>query len=120
MKQFNYQKGRQGERLAEKYLKKKGYKILERNFRLRFGEIDLVAADGQTIVFVEVKTKTGEQFGEPWEMINQHKLDQLKKIGQVYLIKQGMSEAVCRIDVVGVWLRPDGELEKIEHWQAVV
>jgi putative endonuclease len=120
MKQFNYQTGRQGEKLAEKYLRKKGYKILARNFRLRFGEIDLVAADGKTIVFVEVKTKTGEQFGEPWEMINQHKLEQIKKMGRVYLIKQGMNEAACRIDVLGVWLRSDGGLEKIKHWQAVV
>ena len=110
-------------------LRKKGYQILERNFRTRWGEIDIIAKlplsrsgnviTGNVIIFVEVKTKTGDQYGEPWEMTNQQKYQQVKNMAQVYLTKNGIRETECRIDVIGVWLDLDHQVNKIEHWENV-
>ena len=111
-------KGRKGEDAAVKFLKRKGFKILERNFRTRFGEIDLVCMKGERVIFVEVKAKTGERFGEPWEMVDERKINQIKRMGKFYLMKNGMNDSWCRLDVVGVWLR-DGKVEKLEHWENV-
>ena len=76
------------------------------------------AQGGPITVFVEVKTKSGDEFGEPWEMVNQRKLQQVKNMAIVYLTKNGLGEVACRIDVVGVWLK-DGEVDKVEHWEDV-
>lgn len=118
MKSQNKVTGNRGEDLAAEYLLKKGYKIEERNFRTRFGEIDIVCWDGETLVFVEVKTKIGHDFGEPEEMVNKGKLAQVKRMGDVYLQDCGL-EVPCRIDVVAVVLTHEGEVERIEHYEAV-
>jgi len=125
MKQDNVITGKIGEQAAVKWLKGKGYKILTTNFRTRFGEIDIVAKDKEVMVFVEVKTKTGNQFGEPWEMVNRHKLEQVRKMGEVYLTRNGLSDAAARVDVIGVWLNPTSRkasrdaVAKIEQWENV-
>ncbi len=125
MKRDNKKVGAIGEQAAEKFLRKKGYEIIERNFYTRFGEIDIIAREkrkGRTLpitVFVEVKTKSGDQYGEPWEMVGRKKLRQVQNMAQVYLTKNGLGEVPCRIDVIGVWLR-DRKLEKLEHWENVV
>ncbi|KKT48911.1 MAG: hypothetical protein UW88_C0010G0044 [Candidatus Collierbacteria bacterium GW2011_GWD2_45_10] len=115
--------------MAAEYLVKKGYKIVERNFRTRFGEIDIVCWDAQTLVFVEVKTKIGHDFGEPEDMFNKNKMGQVKRMGEVYMRTQELKESktqdeekwggLCRVDVVAVVLRENGEVEKLEHYQAV-
>ncbi|KKU33382.1 MAG: hypothetical protein UX47_C0004G0027 [Candidatus Collierbacteria bacterium GW2011_GWA2_46_26] len=111
------------------YLQKKGYKIEERNFRTRFGEIDIVCWNEQTLVFVEVKTKIGHDFGEPEEMVNKRKMLQVQRIGEVYVeIKKVENSKTqngkkwfggCRVDVVAVVLKENGEVEKLEHYEAV-
>ncbi|KKS80134.1 MAG: hypothetical protein UV54_C0015G0002 [Candidatus Beckwithbacteria bacterium GW2011_GWA2_43_10] len=125
MKQDNKITGATGERAAAELLRKKGYEILERNFQTKFGEIDIVAKPhprgersshlGGVTVFVEVKTKTSDEFGEPWEMVNQYKLEQVKRMGELWNIKNNW-QGQCRIDVVGVWLK-EGQVDKIEHWK---
>ncbi|MDZ7587521.1 MAG: YraN family protein [Patescibacteria group bacterium] len=117
MKKFNVAKGKQGEAAAEEFLAKKGFELLERNHRTRYGEIDLVMKDREVVVFVEVKTKTGERFGEPWEMVDERKLVQIERLGKMWMVKNDF-DGSCRIDVVGVWL-DYGAIEKIEHWQNV-
>lgn len=125
MKQDNKKTGAIGEKAAGEYLKNKGYEILESNFYTRFGEIDIIAKKNGKWIFVEVKTKSGGTFGEPWEMVNQRKLQQVKNMAQVYLTKNGLGEVACRIDVVGVWLDPTSRkasrdaVAKIEHWEDV-
>jgi len=127
MRNRNVKTGKLGEKAAEDFLKKKKYKILEKNFRTRFGEIDLIVKSLNTkyqildtIIFVEVKTKTGDRFGEPWEMVDKRKIEQVKKMAQVYLTEKDLSEMACRIDVVGVWLKQiTDEVEKIKHWEDV-
>ena len=129
MKQFNYLKGQAGEKAAEEFLRKKGYQILERNFQTKFGEIDIIARQhlrgersshlGGVLIFVEVKTKSGEEFGEPWEMVDERKIGRVRRMAELYLMKKRLGEVACRIDVVGVWLDIEGEVEKIEHWENV-
>ena len=71
------------------------------------------------IVFVEVKTKTEEMFGEPWEMINKHKIKQITQMGHLWCIENHYN-GLLRIDVIGVWLDQLGEVVRIEHWENVV
>ena len=94
--------GRRGEELACKFLKKAGYKILELNYRGRLGEIDLVAEDGDCLVFVEVKTRSSLACGHPLESIDSRKQHQLIKVAREYLAEQGAEERVCRFDAVSV------------------
>lgn len=103
--------GNRGEELAVKYLKKRGFKILERNFRTPLGEIDIIAEDRQILVFVEVKTRSDDSFGHPFEAVDNRKRERMKRIALLYLKDSGMERPV-RFDVVSVELR-DGE--RINH-----
>ena len=94
--------GRRGEELAGKFLKKAGYKILESNYRGRLGEIDLVAEDGDCLVFVEVKSRGSLACGHPLESIDSRKQRQLIKAAREYLAEHGAEERVCRFDAVSV------------------
>lgn len=92
--------GRSGERKAAKFLSRKGYKILELNYRCRFGEIDIIAADGDVTVFVEVKTRSSDKFGLGYESVVRSKQDKLMKTAQHYMMENGESPA--RFDVVSI------------------
>ena len=94
--------GRAGEELAAKHLKGLGYKVLERNFRTSVGEIDLVAVDGPTLVFVEVKSRRDGSFGSPELAVNRHKRRQLEKAAMVYIMRKKKWDTPCRFDVVSV------------------
>jgi putative endonuclease len=116
MKQENREKGKLGEELAVQELEKKGYQILERNFSTRFGEIDIIAKDGEVVVFVEVKAKTGILMGTPEEMIDASKLKRVENMAYVYL---GQQKALCRIDVVAIVLDDTGMGVRLTHYQNV-
>ena len=94
-----------GEELACRYLLGKGYKILERNFRIRGGEIDIIALDGQTLAYVEVKTRTSYQFGRPEESVTLRKLKFLERAAKFYKAKRKnfiKLPDLERIDFVGI------------------
>lgn len=116
MKTMNRATGRLAEDLAATELAKKGYTILERNFSNRFGELDIIAQDHNTLVFVEVKAKTGVEFGSPEEMISPAKLQKVRNMAIVYT--QGKS-LPCRIDVVAVVLGPTNDLIRLTHYENV-
>ncbi len=118
MKSNNKITGNKGEELAAEYLVNKRFLIVERNFRTRFGEIDIICYDGPILVFVEVKTKIGHDFGEPEEMVNKSKIGKIKRMGEVYLQDKGIVVG-CRVDVVAIVLNTKGEVERMEHYQAV-
>lgn len=121
MKQQNKQTGNKGEQAATELLQQKGYQILSRNYRNKWGELDIVvrwAGDTEYRVFVEVKTKTGEEYGEPWEMIDRHKLKQVENMGHLWCQEYGW-RGLCRIDVVGVWLDEMGGVVRTQHWENV-
>ena len=95
--------GTEGERVAEKYLRRQRYAILQRNYRCRAGEVDLVALDGDTVVFVEVKTRTQPGFGSPLEAVDPRKQLQVQRAAQYYLTENRLQERNARFDVGGVW-----------------
>lgn len=107
--------GRAGEEAAAAHLEGKGYRILRRNFRTRAGEIDLLARDGGTLVFVEVKARSGERFGAPEEAVGRERLERIARAGQLYLRGIRGPDLPYRIDVVAVWLTEAGEARHVEH-----
>ena len=113
----NKQKGTLGETLACEYLKKAGYKILETNFRYsKFSEIDIIAKEKDTIVFVEVKTRSTTAFGHPFEAINSKKLGHIYQAALYYMQQSSEPHKNFRIDIVSI-LSPDNP--KIEHLKNV-
>ena len=95
--------GAEGERAAEKFLRRQRYSILERNYRRRAGEVDLIALDGHTVVFIEVKTRTQPGFGSPFEAVDRRKQRQIQRAAQYYLAENRLHDRDARFDVVGVW-----------------
>jgi putative endonuclease len=103
--------GRKGEELALDFLKKQGYRIIERNYRCRAGEIDIVAKEGSSLAFVEVKTRQSTHFGLPEEAVSYEKRHHLTRAASVYLIHHHIKEAKCRFDVVSVLMNESGVKE---------
>jgi putative endonuclease len=103
--------GQQGEALAVDYLQQQGYRIEHRNYRCRAGEIDIVAWDGTTLVFVEVKTKSQLRFGAPQSMVGGRKQHTLTRVAMVYVQQQGLQNVSVRFDVVAILLPPGGAPE---------
>lgn len=104
-----------GEKIARDYLLKKGYKIIDRNFRKGYGEIDIIAIKNNILVFVEVKTRTTNQFGTPLEQISYFKLKSLVKTAEFYRILNPKLPESMRIDAISVMLDNFGEVSNIEH-----
>ncbi len=94
--------GKFGEDLAARYLKKQGYQILCKNFRCRFGEIDIIAKDSDTVVFIEVKSRRTSTFGHPKFAITHEKQERISKTALYYLKKNDQSNCRARFDVVTV------------------
>jgi putative endonuclease len=109
--------GDRGERAAAKYLKQQGYRILARQSRSRIGEIDLIAVDGQTIVFVEVKTRTSLSAGHPAEAITIAKRRQLTRTALAWLKRRNMLNRSSRFDVIAITWQ-EGEPPIIEHYKS--
>jgi len=113
----NYRKqvGDKGEKLAEDFLKRNGYKITQRNYRCRLGEIDIIAQQDDVIVFVEVRTKQTESFGLPQYSITSGKISRITKAALSYLQEKELAGCTCRFDVIAITF-PNGSREpRIEH-----
>jgi putative endonuclease len=108
--------GKEGERIAERYLIKKGYKLVERNYRCPSGELDLIVLDRRVIVFVEVKTRTGDAFGTPFEAVEFRKQQKMTQAAQYFLAQKGLHQRDARFDVVGIsWPGREPSVEHIEN-----
>jgi len=105
--------GQWGEEQATLYLRRQGLKIVARNLRTPVGEIDIIARDGKTLVFVEVKTRRDVQFGTPAEAVGPRKQGQIVRAAQWYLNSQRWERLQPRFDVVAVLARAEGP--QIEH-----
>jgi len=105
--------GTKGENIAVRFLQKKGYRIVARNYKTPVGEIDIIARDGETTVFIEVKTRTVVSFGYPFEAVDNRKKHKLKNLALLYLKRQGKESAV-RFDVLSIFCRDNG-IQDIEH-----
>lgn len=105
--------GRKGEEKACQFLASEGYKIIAKNFRTRFGELDIVAQDGEVLVFVEVKARASKEFGLPEEAITPRKIRHLIKAGQYFKLMNPQTPDLQRIDLVAIELSPTGEVGEI-------
>lgn len=120
-KSSNKLRGKFGEDTACRYLEKKGWQILERNFRYsRYAEIDIIAKDNGTIVFVEVKARSTTDFGHPFEAVDYKKLQNIFKAGLAYLKTVSEPYKRYRIDIISVLGKTNSNIEpKIEHLEDV-
>ncbi len=109
--------GRRGEDAAARYLKRLGYKILDRQRHLAPGELDLVALDGRTIVFVEVKTRTSADAGHPAEAVDAAKQRKLTRLAVTFLKQHGLLEFPARFDVVAITWPANAGRPAIEHFK---
>lgn len=107
--------GRWGEQVAATQLEAEGYAILERNWRGDAGEVDLVARHGETIVFVEVKTRRGRGYGAPEQALTARKAERLQQLGIQYIIDHDLDGSAWRIDLVAVELDSQGKMLRCEH-----
>lgn len=106
--------GEKGEGIAVKFLKKKGYKIIKQNFKTPAGEIDVIASEGKSLVFIEVKTRESIKYGRPFEAVNRIKKKKIANTAMLYL-KRFKELPSCRFDVVSIYYengRPELELIK--------
>ena len=108
--------GRRGEEIAAGFVATLGYRVVIRNFRCRAGEIDLVALDGDTVVFVEVRSRMGARCGTPLESVDGRKQMQVGRVARHFLSLRGWHERSARFDVIGI--RLDAEPPAIEHVRA--
>jgi len=111
--------GRYGETLAARYLESKGFSLCARNWRCPAGEIDLIARDGDCLVFVEVRTRRKQDFGTPEESITAAKQAHLIAVAQTYVQEQGW-DGDWRIDVVAIELERDGRVRRLAHLENAV
>jgi putative endonuclease len=95
-------KGKIGEDIAVKFLSRKGYKILKRNYRYGHGEIDIIAMDKDVLIFVEVRVKFSDKFGSPEDSVTIKKREQLKKIASAFIQMNEVNFSECRFDVIGI------------------
>jgi putative endonuclease len=101
--------GKKGEEKALRFLKKKGYRIIEQNYVCKLGEMDIIAKEKDTLVFIEVKTRTSTEFGPPQLAVNSSKQRQLSKVALNYLKEKKLEDVKARFDVVAILLGTEGE-----------
>ena len=108
--------GKKGEELAAAYLEEAGYRIIVRNYRCLFGEIDMVAEEGETLVFIEVKSRRSDAYGDPQLAVGPQKQKKISRISLHYLSEHRLRHRSARFDVVAVKLRPSGhQIELIRN-----
>jgi putative endonuclease len=108
--------GVSGEEEAARYLKRKGYRILSRNYRCRLGEIDLVVLRRGTLVFCEVKARNDKAFGEPFEAVSEYKQERLRRLAEIYLLENKQERASnYRFDVISILFANGGDIEELIH-----
>jgi putative endonuclease len=112
----NSERGSYFEKLAGDYLRRRGYRLLERNFRFGHKEVDIIALDGETVVFVEVKGRSGRVFGPPGESIGARKMSHIGLAAEAYLSRRNLRNRPCRFDVICVKVNDNRvEFEHIEN-----
>lgn len=110
------QKGAAAEELAAAALIEKGYRVLDRNWRCRFGELDIVAETGETLVVIEVRSRSGTtSFGTPSESVNARKVMQVRNTAEQYVHHKRYYERPIRFDVISIILRPDLTPVSMDH-----
>lgn len=110
--------GQSGEEMATQMLEAKGYRILERNYRCRFGEVDIIAEAEGILVFVEVKARSSTGFGRPAEAVTKQKLWRMERSAKCYTVYHGIGDVSIRFDVVEIFCA--NTRSKLFHWEGVM
>lgn len=108
-----HETGKNGEDMACDYIEKLGYEIIERNYRNKLGEIDIIAKDKNELVFIEVKTRCQRNYGRPSEAVDIKKKKHIYHVAEIYLIKHKIENVFCRIDVIEIYIK--NEKTSINH-----
>ena len=111
----NIRKGILGENEACKYLISKGYSIIDRNYKTKIGEIDIIAIKSKILVFIEVKTRTSVDYGYPYEAVNWKKQEKIYKSSLIYIKHKNMENYQIRYDIIEVFLREKPKINHIEN-----
>ena len=111
--------GKLGENIAREYLRDKGYNIIEQNYRTKYAEIDLITKKKNVLVFVEVRTKTGDEFGTPEDTINRDKKRKLRMNAMAYVNRKKW-KGPYRIDAICIVLEPNETMSRLTHYQNIV
>lgn len=117
---YNQTVGKFGEDLAMKYLSRNGYKIIGRNIKTSYKELDIIAEKDEEMVFVEVKTRTSERYGQAEDALENRKFGNLKKAVQYYLFKNKLFYNEVRVDFIAVDIDKQNKSAKIKHYQGIV
>ncbi|MFZ3089299.1 MAG: YraN family protein [Nitrospirota bacterium] len=107
--------GETGEEMAVAFLKEKGYRIVEKNYRTPFGEIDIIAHDGPILVFLEVKARRNPTFATPLLAVNRRKQQHIVKSAMSYLFSKRIKDKGCRFDVVAITISDDVKIELFKN-----
>lgn len=119
MSTFRTRLGARGEELAARFLEAQGYTVRERNYHCRYGEIDLICAHGEQVVFCEVKLRRSDAYGTPEEAVTERKLGRLARTAQTYLAEREAEDADWRIDVVAIEVDRRGAVVRTALYQGV-
>ena len=111
--------GIDGEKLASNFLIKRGFKIVQKNFVCKLGEIDIIAQKDHKIHFIEVKTRIGLSKGQPYEAVNSNKLHHIKNTIEYYLLKNNIKNSKLSIDVVSIVIDKDNHHERITLYENI-
>lgn len=114
MKQNNCIIGREGEDIAVDYLTKKNFRIIERNYRCRMGEVDIIGIFFRELVFIEVKTRSNISFGYPYEAVDSRKILKIRRVAQNFISERKLYNMDVRFDIISIILNKD-DFPKIEH-----
>lgn len=115
MNSFNKDIGNYGEELALTYLKDRGYRIISRNFRNKYGEIDLICKLKDLLIFIEVKSRFSSLYGSPLEAVTYFKQKQILKLCKLYIMKNNLYNLNCRFDVIEIYFNINNDLYSINH-----
>lgn len=110
--------GKIGEKIAVKYLQKQNYKIITTNFYTRKGEIDIIAKQNKEIIFIEVKTRTSEEFGKPAEAVTYYKEKHMYQAAKYYIYKTNQESEYIRFDVIEIYIK-NGKI-KLNHIKQIL
>jgi len=119
MKEHNLNIGHLGEDIAKEFLEKKGYSVIDQNYKNKYAEIDLITQHKDNLVFVEVKTRIGEQFGVPEDAINRDKIRRLIRNAQAYMAYNAKNYKSYRIDAMCIVLDENKKPIRIDHYENI-
>lgn len=111
--------GHSGEQYAVEFLRTHNYTILEQNFRIRLGELDIIAQKNNTVYFCEVKTRVGDSHGKPYEAVTPRKLQHIKRVATAYVLQNGLKNSKLSVQVISIMLYSDMTVKDLKMYEVI-